>query len=75
VRGLLGHDRAESVLLDVRTGIVVDTARATENIAMKKTAADLNFSETLARAESEARGKAMLSLANALTTHLTGDVK
>jgi len=28
---------AESVLLDVRTGIVVHTARATENIAMKKT--------------------------------------
>ena len=66
---------AESVLLDVRTGIVVHTARATENIAMKKTAADLNFSETLARAESEARGKAVLSLANALTAHLAEDVK
>jgi hypothetical protein len=61
---------AESVLLDVRTGIVVHTARATENIAMKKTPADLNFSETVARAQSEARGKAVLSLANALITHL-----
>jgi hypothetical protein len=49
---------------------VVHTARATENIAMKKTPADLNFSETVARAQSEARGKAVLSLANALITHL-----
>lgn len=61
---------AESVLLDVRTGIVVHTARATENIAMKKTPADLNFGETVARAQAEARGKAVLSLANALITHL-----
>ncbi len=61
---------AESVLLDVRTGIVVHTAHATENIAMKKTPTDLNFSETVARAQSDARGKAALSLANALTTYL-----
>jgi hypothetical protein len=39
---------AESVLLDVRTGIVIHTARATENIAMKKAPTDLNFSETIA---------------------------
>jgi hypothetical protein len=61
---------AESVLLDVRTGIVVHTGRATENIDMTKTASDLNFDETLARAESEARGKAVLSLANALIARL-----
>jgi hypothetical protein len=61
---------AESVLLDVRTGIVVHTARATESIATKKTPGDLNFSETLARAQSEARGKAVLSLANAVVAHL-----
>jgi hypothetical protein len=66
---------AESVLLDVRTGIVVHTARATENIATKRTPADINFSETLARAESEARGKAVLSLATALTANLAKDVK
>lgn len=66
---------AESVLLDVRTGIVVHTDRATENIDMKKTPADLNFSETLARAQSEARGKTVLLLANALTMHLAEDVK
>jgi hypothetical protein len=66
---------AESVLLDVRTGIVVDTAHATENIAMKKTAADLNFNETVARAESEARGKAVLTLANAVVQRLAQESK
>ncbi|HLM82787.1 MAG TPA: hypothetical protein VK302_19450 [Terriglobales bacterium] len=66
---------AESVVLDVRTGIVVHTARATENIAMKKAPADLNFSETIARAQSEARGKAVLSLANALIMHLAENAK
>lgn len=63
---------AESVLLDVRTGIVMQTAHATENIAMKKTPADANFSETVARAESQARGKAVLSLANQVVQHLAG---
>ena len=66
---------AESVLLDVRTGIVIHTARATENIAMKKTPADLNFSETIARAESETRGKALLTLANSVVTHLAEGAK
>ncbi|HXJ07259.1 MAG TPA: hypothetical protein VNH65_19325 [Candidatus Acidoferrum sp.] len=66
---------AESVLLDVRTGIVVQTGRATENIDMMKTPSDLNFGETLARAESEARGKAVVSLANALIVRLAQDVK
>ena len=61
----------ESVLLDVRTGIVVDTAHATENISMKKTAVDLNFSETVARAESEARGKAVVALANEVVQRLS----
>lgn len=61
---------AESVLLDVRTGIVADTARATQNIALTKTASDLNFDETVARAESEARGKALISLAQAVVQRL-----
>ena len=34
-----------------------------QNIAMTRTPADANFSETVARAESEARGKALISLA------------
>jgi hypothetical protein len=61
---------AESVLLDVRTGIVVHTGHATENISAQKTPSDLNFNETVARAESQARGKALLSLANSVTTFL-----
>jgi len=66
---------AESVLLDVRTGIVIHTGRATENIAMQKTAADLNFSETIARAESDARGKALLALANSVVAYLGEESK
>lgn len=61
---------AESVLLDVRTGIVADTAQATENIALTKVASDLNFSETIARAESDARGKALVSLAQTVVERL-----
>jgi len=66
---------SESVLLDVRTGIVIHTGRAVENIAMQKTAADLNFSETIARAESDARGKALLALANSVVTYLAEEGK
>jgi hypothetical protein len=61
---------AESVLLDVRTGIVLQTGRTTENIAMKKAPTDLNFDETVARAQSDARGKAVLSLGNGLAAYL-----
>jgi hypothetical protein len=63
------------VLLDVRTGIVVHTGHATENIAMKKMPADLNFNETVARAQSDARGKALLSLANSLKEYLASGTK
>lgn len=66
---------AESVLLDVRTGIVIHTGRATENIAMKKAPEDLNFSETIARAESDARGKALLSLSNSVVAYLAEESK
>ena len=66
---------AESVLLDVRTGIVVHTGHTTENISLKKTSADLNFSETVARAESVARGKAVVLLAQAVVQHLAGETK
>lgn len=66
---------AESVLLDVRTGIVVHTARATEIIAMKKAPDDLNFNETIARAESQAKGKALLALAQAVVANLAEESK
>ena len=61
---------AESVLLDVRTGIVAHSARTTERIAAKKLPGDLNFSETIAKAQTEATGKAILRLAEGLVTYL-----
>jgi len=54
---------AESVLLDVRTGIVIHTAQATESISARS---DLNFSQTVSKAETEATGKALLKLADAV---------
>ena len=61
---------AESVLLDVRTGIVAHTARTSENIAAKKLPGDLNFSETVAKAQTEATGKAIVKLAEAVVAYL-----
>lgn len=75
---LLGTDEVrarcvgESVLLDVRTGIVAHTANATESISIKRTSADLNFSETVAKAQADAVGKALVSLATSLTAYLGG---
>jgi hypothetical protein len=56
----------ESVLLDVRTGIVIHAAQATESISAKKTPGDLNFSQTVVKAQTEATGKALLKLADAV---------
>lgn len=73
---LIGADQvnadcmAESVLLDVRTGIVIQTARSTEAIAARKSAGDLNFAQTVAKAETEATGKALLKLASAAVDYL-----
>src|SRR5439155_14466175 len=60
----------ESVLLDVRTGIVTYTAQSAERIAAKKSPGDLNFSETVAKAQSEASGKALLKLADTVVAYL-----
>jgi hypothetical protein len=73
---LIGDDEvraacmAESVLLDVRTGIVAHTARSAEAIDMKKATGDLNFSETVAKAESEATGRALVKLAESVVSYL-----
>jgi hypothetical protein len=61
---------AESVLLDVRTGIVAHTTRSSETFATKKAPGDLNFSETIAKAQSEATGRALVKLADAVVTYL-----
>jgi hypothetical protein len=59
---------AESVLLDVRTGIVAHTAIASESIDLKKGPNDLNFGETVAKAEADATGKTLVSLAKTLNS-------
>jgi hypothetical protein len=61
----------ESVLLDVRTGIVIHTAQAAEGITAKKTQGDVNFSQTVSKAQTEATGKALMKLADAVTGFVT----
>lgn len=56
----------ESVLLDVRTGIVIHTAQTGEGISARKTPGDVNFSQTVAKTEAEATGKALTKLAEAV---------
>lgn len=60
----------DSVLLDVRTGIVVHSAQLAESVDAKKTQGDLNFSETVAKAEASATGKALLKDAGAIVAYL-----
>jgi hypothetical protein len=54
----------ESVLLDVRTGIVIQTAHASEAVTSKKTPGDVNFSQTVSKAQTEATGRALMKLAD-----------
>jgi hypothetical protein len=60
----------DSVLLDVRTGIVVDSAQVAESVSAKKTQGELNFSETVAKAEANASGKALLKVADYVVAYL-----
>lgn len=53
----------DAVLLDVRTGIVPFTSRRTEEVMVTKSADDLNFSETTAKAVSAAEGRALQAVA------------
>lgn len=65
----------DSVLLDVRTGIVILSATATEGVYAKKSPGDLNFSETVAKAETEARGKALVKVANGIVAFVNNSAK
>lgn len=60
----------EAVLLDVRTGVVIHSAQSSEAISTRKTPGDLNFSQTVAKAEAEAGGKALLKLADSVVAFL-----
>jgi hypothetical protein len=73
---LLASDEArarcivEAVLLDVRTGIVTFTTSATEGVFAKKSADDVNFSETVMKAETDSQGKALVKMAGAVVAYL-----
>jgi hypothetical protein len=54
----------ESILLDVRTGIVVESHQASESILATRAKGDLNFSQTVSKTATEALGKALLHLAD-----------
>jgi hypothetical protein len=60
----------DSVLLDVRTGIVVHSAQIAESVDAKKTQGELNFSETVAKAEADATGKGLLKVADLVVSYL-----
>ncbi len=61
----------ESVLLDVRTGIVIHTAQAAEGITANKTQGFVIFSQTVSKDQTEATGKALMKLADAVTGFVT----
>jgi hypothetical protein len=65
----------ESVLLDVRTGIVIHTSQTAEGISAKKAPGDVNFSQTVAKAETEAAGKALVKLADAVVAFVSTAAK
>jgi hypothetical protein len=49
---------------------VAHSTRTSEIIATKKAPGDFNFSETVAKAQSEATGRALVKLADAVVTYL-----
>ena len=61
---------AEAALLDVRTGVVPFTAKASEAFLVKKQKSDLDFAETIERAETSASQAAVRSTAKALVQFL-----
>ena len=60
----------EALLLDVRTGVVPFTAKASEEFQVQETADDFSFVETVNKAEGEALGKALVLVANELSAFL-----
>ena len=60
----------ESVLLDVRSGIIVKSIVSTEDFTTKKSSGDTNFNETIKKAELEAVAKALGNIANEIVAFL-----
>ncbi len=60
----------EALLLDIRTGIVIFSSVTSEDYSAKKNADDMSFQETIDRAQQEAIGKALGSIAGDMVAFL-----
>ena len=60
----------ESVLLDVRSGVIVKSIVSTEDFTAKKSDSDIDFSETIKKAELEAIAKALGNVATKIVSLL-----
>ncbi|MEW8624160.1 MAG: hypothetical protein AB2551_00235 [Candidatus Thiodiazotropha sp.] len=61
----------ESVVLDIRSGVVVKSIVSTEDFSTKKSSSDTNFRETIKKAELEAVAKALGNVANEVVEFLS----
>lgn len=60
----------ETVLLDVRSGVIVKSIVSTEDFSIKKSAGDTNFNETIKKAELEAMARALGNVASEIVSFL-----
>jgi hypothetical protein len=60
----------EALLLDTRTGIITTTSVATQNWSAKQTSKDINFDETVAKAEQAAIGRALDKVADEMLRYM-----
>ena len=75
---LFGTDKAktycvaEGILLDVRTGVIPFSTATTREVRVeeKKTGGDVNFYETMQKAEAQATAQALTALAQQLSEFL-----
>ncbi len=65
----------EAIVLDVRKGIVAKSIVTMQEFMAKSTNKDLNFSETVKKAELEAMAKALGEIANEVVTYLNNSEK
>ena len=62
----------EAAVLDTRSGVIIYTTRASENFAAEQSSNDMNFAETVGRAEQQAVGRAMVGIAREIAAFLEG---
>ncbi|MFK7887965.1 MAG: hypothetical protein AB8G16_13985 [Gammaproteobacteria bacterium] len=64
------HCSVEAVLLDTRTGLVPFTSVVSESFQATQTAADINFRETVLKAQLDASARALATVADELRTFM-----